>query len=62
MVILLISLKCNVIFVDPKNKKGIIRDSNGQTILYWIVKNMPELVSHSSCCKAMLLELVNLNI
>jgi hypothetical protein len=44
MVKLLLSLECKCIFNDPKNKKNIIRDINGQSILYYIVKNMPEYV------------------
>ena len=43
MVKMLMNLKCNCVFVD-KTKKRTLHDSNGQTALYFIVKNMPEIV------------------
>jgi hypothetical protein len=44
MVKYLLSIKCNSVFTDPKTKKNILDDINGQSALYWILTNMPELV------------------
>jgi hypothetical protein len=48
MVKTLMNLKCNCVFADKTKKYSsggtTLHDSNGQTALYFIVKNMPEIV------------------
>jgi hypothetical protein len=51
MVKLLLKLKCNSVYRDPFTKKyssggTTLHDTNGQTSLFWIIKNVPECVSH----------------
>jgi hypothetical protein len=46
MVKLLLKLKCNSVYRDPFTKKTTLYDTNGQTSLFWIIKNVPECVSH----------------
>jgi hypothetical protein len=42
MVMLLMSLKCNVCFTD-KTKTETLNNIKGQTALYWIVTKMPDV-------------------
>jgi ankyrin repeat protein len=48
MVKLLLKLKCNSVYRDPLTKKTTLHDTNGQTSLFWIIKNVPECVSQAN--------------